>query len=55
MSEYEYKITDLSKELSVGDIQNAVLSMFVTPIKLPPKACEAKTLEEFVLSNLTDI
>ena len=55
MSEYEFTITDLSKGLSAEEVQNAVFSMFTTPIKFPPDACRAMTLEEFVLSNLTDI
>lgn len=47
----EFKITDLSKGLSMRDIQNAALSLFSTPVKFSEEEYETKTLEEFILGE----
>ena len=47
----EFTITDLSKGLSVSDIQNAALSLFSTPMRLPKESVKFMTLEEFILDK----
>ena len=54
MGEYEFKITDLSKGLSVLDIQRATLTLFSTPIKFPEERPKFMTLEEFILGDIKD-
>ena len=49
--EYEFKITDKSKGLSVEDIQNKALSLFSTPIRFPKNSPRYMTLEEFILDG----
>lgn len=47
----EFTITDLSKELSIGDVQRAALSLFSTPMRLPKESAKFMTLEEFILDK----
>ena len=49
-----YKITDLSKKMSIKDVQNAVFSLFSTPIQFSEKENEATTSEEFILGELNE-
>ena len=50
----EFKLTDISKGLSIEDIQHACFTLFPTPIKLPQDECKEMTLEEFILGELKD-
>lgn len=47
----EFIITDLSKGLSIKDVQNAVLRLFTTPIRFPKEPPKFMTLEEFILDR----
>jgi hypothetical protein len=47
----EFTITDLSKGLSMSDIQNAALSLFSTPMRFPKESAKFMTLEEFILDK----
>ena len=47
----KFIITDLSKGLSISDIQNAAFSLFPTPIRLPKEDVKFMTLEEFILDK----
>ena len=47
----EFKLTDISKGLSIKDIQNAVFSLFTTPLRLPKESPKEMTLEEFILEK----
>lgn len=47
----EFKLTDLSKGLSIKDLQNAALRLFTTPIKFPKEGPKFMTLEEFILDR----
>ena len=46
-----FEITDLSKGLSMEDIQNANFTLFSTPMSFPENEVEAMTLEEFILGK----
>lgn len=47
----EFIITDLSKGLSISDIQNAAFSLFSTPMRFPRESVKFMTLEEFILDK----
>jgi hypothetical protein len=47
----EFTITDLSKGLSVEEIQNLALSLFSTPMRFPKDSPKMMTLEEFILDE----
>lgn len=47
----EFKLTDISKGLSIEDVQNAALSLFTTPMKIPKEGPKFMTLEEFILDK----
>ena len=47
----EFTIPDLSKGLSMSDIQRAALSLFSTPMRLPKESAKFMTLEEFILDK----
>ena len=47
----EFTITDLSKGLSISDIQRATLSLFSTPMRFPKESVKFMTLEEFILDK----
>ena len=47
----EFTITDLSKGLSIEEVQNAALSLFSTPIRFPKDSPRYMTLEEFILDE----
>ena len=49
--EAEFTITDLSKGLSISDIQNAAFSLFSTPMRFPKESAKFMTLEEFILDQ----
>ena len=51
MGEYEFKITNLSKGLSISDVQRATLTLFSTPMKFPEDSPKFMTLEEFILGD----
>ena len=44
----EFIITDLSKGLSISDVQKAALSLFSSPMVLPKDSPKIMTLEEFI-------
>ncbi len=48
MDSYEFRLTDVSKSLSVRDLQNATLALFSTPMRFPKESPEFMTLEEFI-------
>lgn len=50
----EFIITDLSKGLSVEDVQNAALSMFSTPVLFSEEENKAETVEEFILGKTNE-
>ena len=47
----EFIITDLSKGLSISDIQKAAFSLFSTPMRFPEESVKFMTLEEFILDQ----
>ena len=47
----EFKLTDISKGLSIEDIQHACFSLFPTPVKLPKDSPKPMTLEEFIIGD----
>ena len=47
----EFIITDLSKGLSISDIQKAAFSLFSTPMRFPEESVKFMTLEEFILDK----
>ena len=47
----KFIITDLSKGLSISDIQNAAFSLFSTPMRFPEESVKFMTLEEFILDQ----
>ena len=47
----EFELTDLSKGLSVKDIQSKALQLFITPLVFPKGSLEFRTLEEFILNG----
>ena len=47
----EFTLTDLSKGLSISDIQNAAFSLFSTPMRFPKESLRFMTLEEFILDK----
>ena len=47
----EFIITDLSKGLSISDIQKAAFSLFSTPMRFPKESVKFMTLEEFILDQ----
>ena len=47
----EFTITDLSKRLSVSEVQNATLSLFGIPMRIPEENSKSTTLEEFILEG----
>ena len=47
----EFKITDLSKKMSISEIQNLTLSFFSTPMKIPKESAKFMTLEEFIVEE----
>ena len=51
MSEYKFKLTDISKGLSMNDIERACFTLFTTPINVPSDRPEIMTLEEFILKE----
>ena len=44
----EFNLTDMSKGLSVEDVQRAMLTLFPTPVALPKESPKIMTLEEFI-------
>ena len=51
MRREEFIITELSKSKSMDDLQNALFSLFTTPLKFSEKDENAKTFEEFILGT----
>ena len=47
----EFTITDLSKGLSISDVQRATLSLFSSPMRFPKESAKFMTLEEFILDK----
>ena len=50
----EFVITDLSKGLSIEEVQNAAFSLFTTPMKLPKESPKRMTIEEFILGKSSE-
>lgn len=51
MSEYKFELTDISKGLSMSDIERACFTLFTTPLNVPSDRPEIMTLEEFILKE----
>lgn len=51
MSEYKFELTDISKGLSINDIQRACFTLFTTPMNIPSDKPEVMTLEEFIVKE----
>lgn len=49
--EVTFELTDISKGLSVSDIQRATLRLFTTPISFPTNSPKVMTLEEVILES----
>ena len=47
----ELKLTDISRGLSMKNIQNAVFSLFPTPLRFPKESPKKMTLEEFIIER----
>jgi hypothetical protein len=47
----EFIITDLSKGLSISDVQRAALSLFSSPMRFPKESLKFMTIEEFILDK----
>ena len=47
----EFKLTDISKGLSIKDVQNAVFSLFTTPLRFPKEGPKFMSLEEFIIER----
>ena len=47
----QFKLTDISKGLSIKDVQNAVFSVFTAPLRLPKEGPRFMSLEEFIMNK----
>ena len=46
-----FELTDISKGLSIKNIQSAVFSVFTIPLRLPKESPKFMSLEEFILEK----